>query len=318
MNNTYTTKLYTNKIKVSIEDDIKKAAEFLNQKVKETAKIDITFTFDVEETPIRLSDVREKLVEPLIGKYDVVGYVFDRYDQNTHMSLSYGGMPKETQMMTIMTSTEDDKVGGTWMTIAHEMVHCIIKKLQVQGYAVFDPMDWMIVNGVKTPYYKNWDPEASDGNFALAFELLSQYWSKIVPLSMPIATIVRDYSTAKETLGILSVVNNGKLFKCQTLELPWFDNKKMISCIPKGIYQVKKVFWPRKLKSFYQVQNVPARSGIFIHEGNYYFNYEGCIGLGEKRIDLNNDGQIDISNTVKTIKDFEKFMEGKPFTLVIK
>lgn len=129
--------------------------------------------------------------------------------------------------------------------------------------------------------------------------------------------ITRFKDTGKETLGNLIAHKNEDTFKCVTIELSWKDNKKMISCIPKGIYQVKKVFWPRKLKSYYQVQNVPGRSGIFIHEGNFFFNYEGCIGCGTGFAHVNNDGEIDITNTRNTIKNFETFMKNEPFTLTI-
>lgn len=317
-------KLYTHNLKVSIDDDILKVKEFLTRKIKETANKDISFSFDIEDTNISLTDFDSKLAQQLDGKYDTVGYIFDRYDQKVSQSLAWS-LSKNTQAFYVQTSIQDDAVGGTWVSIAHELTHTFFWKLKSHGISVFDPMDWMIVNGAKTPYYKNDTPTATDGNFALAYTLLAQYWNKIEAPVAPIvintkphAILTREPSTTNETLGTLVAVNGKNVFACKTLELPWLNNRPMVSCIPPGIYTVKKVFWLRKLKSFYQVQNVPGRSGIFMHEGNYYFNYEGCIGLGKTIADLNKDGEKDITDTLATVKQFESFMEGKEFTLEIR
>ena len=80
---------------------------------------------------------------------------------------------------------------------------------------------------------------------------------------------------------------------------------------------MKWKFFFRKMKYAYQIQNVPNRSGIFFHSGNYFFNIKGCILLGDKYGNLNNDGQTDILNTVATIKKFEDLMKKKDFKLRI-
>ena len=58
---------------------------------------------------------------------------------------------------------------------------------------------------------------------------------------------------------------------CWMMELPDRDNKSNLSCIPKGKYLVK--YLPRsgsdKYRDVYHVTNVPNRSGILIHAGNY-------------------------------------------------
>lgn len=208
---------------------------------------------------------------------------------------------------------------GITNRITHEIMHALCFKANRAGIPTVDEMD---VTKDGKNFYKNDDPTAIDGNYARTLNNLQPYFKKITELtmnnSMPKATIIRSKSTKKETLGMLTAFNGGASFACRTLELPDLNNQKMISCIPKGTYTVKKVFWPRKLKSFYQVQNVPNRSGIFIHEGNYFFNYEGCIGLGNSIADINKDGETDILNTLATIKAFEGFMGGKEFTLEIK
>ena len=48
--------------------------------------------------------------------------------------------------------------------------------------------------------------------------------------------IIRDTFTDKSTIGKLYL--NGEMF-CDTLELPYRDNQRSISCIPDGEYKVK-------------------------------------------------------------------------------
>ena len=130
---------------------------------------------------------------------------------------------------------------------------------------------------------------------------------------MKTVTITRKSDNGVEILGRLTTEG----FSCKTLERPYKDNKPMISAIPKGNYEVKWTFSPKMLHYTYQVINVPTRSGIRIHKGNYFFDIEGCILLGSAYTDLNKDGKLDIINSTTTIKAFEYFMNKEPFLLQI-
>jgi len=141
---------------------------------------------------------------------------------------------------------------------------------------------------------------------------------------MNTVVITRNQSTDKETSGTLMAYRNGEVFTCKTLELPWKGNAHKISCIPQGSYEVKYTFWPAKLRSNYLLQNVPGRSGIFMHPGNYAFrkngkpDIEGCILLGSNYTDLNGDTVLDIANTKYTVAAFQNFLHNEPFELVIR
>lgn len=126
-------------------------------------------------------------------------------------------------------------------------------------------------------------------------------------------TLRRTSDNGTETLGELS----GNGFFCKTLERPYKNNASMISAIPKGLYDVLWTFSPQLLRYTFEVQKVPGRSGIRIHKGNYFFNVEGCILLGDSYGDLNKDGQLDILNSTVTIKKLEDFMQKQPFKLQI-
>lgn len=130
--------------------------------------------------------------------------------------------------------------------------------------------------------------------------------------------IKRTYlSTA--TLGDLTVFDeaNVMVFECKTLELPFKDNKRSISCIPEDDYLVLKM--PPTVKRKYEyfwVQHVPGRSGILFHPGNFTRQIKGCILPGESLTDMDKDGIIDVTNTTKTLKILTALLPEK-FRLTI-
>ena len=75
---------------------------------------------------------------------------------------------------------------------------------------------------------------------------------------------------------------NGKLdcegrFVCYTIELPWLDNAKRVSCIPEGEYFLRKRY-SKKFRWHIEISDVENRSLILFHPAN---NAEkelnGCI-----------------------------------------
>lgn len=76
------------------------------------------------------------------------------------------------------------------------------------------------------------------------------------------------------TQGMLLL--NGQ-FICYTIELPWIQNKRKISCVPEGLYTLQKRY-SSKFKYHLHLKNVADRSLILIHPGNdAKKELEGCI-----------------------------------------
>ncbi|MFV7235309.1 DUF5675 family protein [Flavobacterium sp. ZB4R12] len=75
---------------------------------------------------------------------------------------------------------------------------------------------------------------------------------------------------------------NGKLacegkFICCTIELPWKENEKRVSCIPEGEYLLKKSY-SRKFQWHIEVVDVKNRSLILFHPANNaQKELNGCI-----------------------------------------
>lgn len=104
-----------------------------------------------------------------------------------------------------------------------------------------------------------------------------------------------------ETLGSIYSPEGGLI--CKTMELPWRNNERSVSCIPESIYNV--IVQPPKEDrdySYFRLPTVPKRSGILIHRITYVSGLKGCIGVGGKFADLNKDGVPDIVESGKTLQ----------------
>jgi hypothetical protein len=125
-----------------------------------------------------------------------------------------------------------------------------------------------------------------------------------------VAVLTRTSNNQKQTTGTVKCVNGDKRFDCYSLE------RGSDLRIPVGEYQCEWTFSPKFLKYMYLVK-VPNMSGIRIHGGNYWFDTTGCILLGDKFIDMNKDGLLDIVNSKVTMKKFEDFFNRETFTLLV-
>lgn len=114
------------------------------------------------------------------------------------------------------------------------------------------------------------------------------------------------------TVGVL---NYGD-FRCFTLELPDLDNQPNISCIPQGTYKCSKFTSPTHGLCV-AVHNVPNRTLIRIHTGNFTRQILGCILVGQSLVDIDNDGIIDVSNSGNTMKKLMSVLPNE-FLLEIK
>lgn len=115
----------------------------------------------------------------------------------------------------------------------------------------------------------------------------------------------RPFMPMLPTLGVMVFKPEpGKLLHvCSSIELPWRDNAKEVSCIPEGLYPLRwtrsKRFSDLRKKDvwMWEIQDVADRSGVRIHSGNYagvdLTHSEGCPLTCMEWKDINNDGVID-------------------------
>ena len=97
--------------------------------------------------------------------------------------------------------------------------------------------------------------------------------------------LIRDTFSKESTIGELFL--NGERI-CDTLENPWQDNQRNVSCIPEGIYPVR-LRLPRESGTrdyiHLLVKDVKDRDWILFHRGNTAKDTSGCIlvGLGTQQ-----------------------------------
>ena len=122
------------------------------------------------------------------------------------------------------------------------------------------------------------------------------------------------------TYGNGYVINDqGKaIFDFKTLELPWKDNRRGVSCIPEGTYEsVKEGPTVHRPYIYFRLPNVPGRSGILWHPGTYTSHIKGCTLPGDRLKHINEDGVLDVANTKITLKKIVDLMPDR-FNIIIK
>lgn len=124
-------------------------------------------------------------------------------------------------------------------------------------------------------------------------------------------TITRDQHYATATCGI--VVADGELFF--SLELPWAENTKNISCIPTGEYECEFVAKTPHFENVFRVKNVEGRDNVLIHNGNYPRDSKGCILIGMGRNSNGHDPMV--VNSRMALGKLIEIMGKEPFTLCI-
>ena len=127
--------------------------------------------------------------------------------------------------------------------------------------------------------------------------------------------LIRDTFTEESTIGEL-FINSERI--CDTLERPYFNNQRNISCIPEGVYPVR-LRLPRESATrdyvHLLVQDVPDRDWILVHRGNFPYQSQGCllVGLGTEQ-DVVHNSTLAMDLLIKEIIH----LGGENINLIIK
>ena len=124
--------------------------------------------------------------------------------------------------------------------------------------------------------------------------------------------IERVYDSRVQTIGRFHLLNDDNSIKYtwDSLELPWRDNRRNVSCIPTGTYRAIQHVSPKFGKCLW-LQNVPDRSEILVHAGNFYTDILGCILIGSNLKDINGDGHFDVTSSRASIKKLMGYLKGQ-------
>ncbi len=106
----------------------------------------------------------------------------------------------------------------------------------------------------------------------------------------------------------------------RTLEEPWKDNKRGVSCIPTGTYKVVPHGWESdskvKFKRTYRLTGTAPRTAILIHTGNTTDDIEGCILVGMQHGTLR--GKPAVLYSAPAMERLRTMVGRNEFTLIIR
>ena len=128
----------------------------------------------------------------------------------------------------------------------------------------------------------------------------------------PQVVLIRHKQTNHYSIGNCIIIdakgNNAGWFK--SLERGWRDNKRNVSCLPPGKHFMVKEYSPRFKKDLWEIYGVPNRAECKFHAANFWFQLNGCIALGLNHADINGDGDPDVTNSKKAMKQFEAVLDS--------
>jgi hypothetical protein len=135
---------------------------------------------------------------------------------------------------------------------------------------------------------------------------------------MDILALTRGKGTDQGTPGILK----GMGLSLFTMELPWRDNRRQMSCIPSGRYACMP-FKSARFGDCWLLQGVSGRSAILIHAGNwagdsslgFKTNSQGCILVGTARGAAS--GQLAVLSSQAGMRILRELYLGRGFNLII-
>jgi len=100
-----------------------------------------------------------------------------------------------------------------------------------------------------------------------------------------------------------------------TVERPWLNNQVRISCIPIGEYRCEPSYYHRGGYKAVAVTQVPGRTQIKFHIGNWPRNSQGCILVNSEHV-YNSNGMYGIDSK-RAFDIFMGYYGDKPFHLSI-
>ena len=115
------------------------------------------------------------------------------------------------------------------------------------------------------------------------------------------ATLERYCYAPTATMGRLKLADH----VWYTIEKPWANNQREISCIPEGLFLCKP-YISRKFGNVYEVIGVPERDYILFHAGNVPSDIKGCIAVGKKP----DDKEFRVLESREGLKEFLNAVKG--------
>jgi hypothetical protein len=128
---------------------------------------------------------------------------------------------------------------------------------------------------------------------------------------MKTVIVDRYWTDENQSSGACMVLNEEGIpeFTSLSLERGWRDNQNMISCLIEGEYDLVYEYSAKFDRFLWEIKGTPGRSECKFHSANFWKQLNGCIALGLKLKDIDNDGYYDITNSRNTMKAFHQVLK---------
>lgn len=122
--------------------------------------------------------------------------------------------------------------------------------------------------------------------------------------------ILRDlFFDQQASLGTCYVYDQRtQIFKSESLERGWVNNQNRISCLPEGDFPIEFEESYKFEQFLWEIKETAHRSECKFHWANYWYDLNGCVGLGNNRKYIDGDLVMDVTDSRNIIKKFHKAM----------
>lgn len=137
---------------------------------------------------------------------------------------------------------------------------------------------------------------------------------------MKTVKILRDlFYDGQASLGTCYVFDEdcNRIFKSASLERGWVNNENMISCLPIGKYRLVYEWSPHFETMLWEIYGTGHRRECKFHVANYWYQLNGCIGLGRSEKYIDGDNVLDVTYSVDTMAKFHEALEGETEAILI-
>lgn len=110
--------------------------------------------------------------------------------------------------------------------------------------------------------------------------------------------LIRTGQSEKSIYGIISVRDGNQIVAT------WKTIERKEKSFPDGTYDLKFEHSPRFNTSLWELYGIHGRAEIKIHAANYYYQLDGCIGIGGNFVNIDGDDEIDVSESKKALSEF--------------
>lgn len=123
--------------------------------------------------------------------------------------------------------------------------------------------------------------------------------------------LVRYVGSDKQTTGTFTVLDGDvPVFVRPCIERGYLDNRRNISCVPLGIYDLVYEWSPKFNMMLWELKGVMDRSECKIHAASFWSDLNGCISIGSTLSHLGKDEHIDLKGSKLALNDFHRIMKG--------